>query len=149
MKDLSALFDRFSEEAVLADLPTQQTEAIITLLVVIMYADNVVTASEREELGALVGRLPFYADKQRMARELEVAIATAGDRRTEETLRAIIDALAVHVSDREVRQATYRMAVAMSRTDGVVQDEEDALLGWLAAAFNLDLAFVEAADAGV
>lgn len=138
--ELSAFFDHIGTDAALADLPPQQTEAIITLLAAVMHADRKVTVLERSEFGDLVARLPFYDDKARLTAEIEAAIAT-NSRTDDASRRALVDAVAIHVQAPAVRQAAYRMAVAMSMADLEMQPEEAQLLGWLATAFGLDAAY--------
>ena len=137
------LTDSLSTEAHLKDLTPEAVDGIVTLLAVVMYADQRATILEREEFRDLVDRLPFYDDKHATVRSLEDIVSTAGAAHGEAGFRKMIDSVAGVITEPALRKTAFKMAATMAYADLDLQAQESAALGWMAAAFNLDQSFVD------
>ncbi|MCA9546087.1 MAG: TerB family tellurite resistance protein [Myxococcales bacterium] len=136
------LTDELSTDDALAHLDREQAEAVITALAVVMHADDRVGTLERNEFSDQIDRLPFYDAKDMTTALIEDAIAKAAGAKGEGAFKAIIDTVAVKLTDAHVREETFRMAATLAYADLALHAGESAVLGWLAAAFNLSPDFI-------
>ena len=137
------LTDTLSTDAHLKALAPEAVDAVVTVLAVVMYADERVSTLEKEEFRDLVDRLPFYGDKHATAEQIDAVIAQVTDVHGEAGFKQVIDSVAVVLTEADVRAATFRMAATLAYADLDMHANESAVLGWMAAAFNLDAAIVE------
>lgn len=136
------LTDELSTDDALAHLSNEQAEAIITALAVVMHADDRVGTLERNEFSDQVDRLPFYDAKDMTTALIEDAITKAAACTDDGAHKAIIDTIAARLTDAHLREETFRMAATLAYADLELHANESAVLGWMAAAFNLSAAFI-------
>jgi uncharacterized tellurite resistance protein B-like protein len=135
--DWQELTDTLSTDDALTHLTPAQTDAFVTVLVVVMHADGRVGTLERESFRDQLDQLPFYRDKHVTAEQIEAAIEAASAAHGEAGFKRIIDTVAVNLDDAHLREVAFRMAATLAYADLNLHASESAVLGWLAAAFNL------------
>lgn len=141
----SEITDELGTDADLNHLDAAQTEAVISLLTLMLYADQKATVLERSELESQLATLPWMAAKGEMlyqaAGRAAAAAQEAGD---EAAFRAIAQPAADRLPEGATREKIYRMAVALAHSDLNLDPREVVALGWLADALGLDAAQAKA-----
>ncbi|MBU1430650.1 TerB family tellurite resistance protein [Myxococcota bacterium] len=139
MNPWQMLSDKIGTSDDLKDISTQQSEAIISILTLMMYADQRASVMEEAELEDLICSLPWFEDKDDVvekyingARKEMKGIADEG------TMHKKLSKYAGLLSGQELRETVYRMAVTMAYSDMHLHVNEVQLLRWMAAEFEIE-----------
>jgi hypothetical protein len=130
--------DDLKTDPVLANLKADQIEAVISILVLTVYADEVAGFMEEAELEHMLYELPWMEDKEARAEAFVKEVTDKAKGVSDEAgFRAIADAAASKLKDPVVREKAYTMAYNLACIDMNVNKAEHLALEWLADALEI------------
>lgn len=136
--------DQYGTDKALADLDGAQIEAVVDLLLIVMYADGKISVMETMELDEALDRLPAIADKRDVANARLAEGKTRIDGADAATVEGIAKAAAAALPAGDVRRIVFEMCATMAHADIQLAADESSALGVIAGALGIDAAAAKA-----
>ncbi len=131
--------DQYGTDKALADLDSAQIEAVVDLLLLVVYADGKVSVMETMELDEALDKLPAIADKRDIA-NARLAEGKARMTGPDADLAGIAKAAADALPAGDARRIVFEMCATMAHADIQLAADESSALGIIAAALGIDAA---------
>ena len=131
--------DHLSTDERLTQLNTEQIQAVIDMLCLVIYADNRMSALEEVEFESALLKMPWIENKEQIVQaRINTASSTARYANTPEDRKGIATKAAKFLEHDGVNEAVFGLAASMAYSDLVLHAREAEVLTVLAAALNID-----------
>ncbi|MEE2786845.1 MAG: TerB family tellurite resistance protein [Myxococcota bacterium] len=138
MSDWMSLSQEIHDKPLFHSLDHRQTEAIIDVLCLMMYADNRVSTLEEIEFREILLRLPWLQDHGPLVEgRINVSASKARYAATAEDRKALIETAANAFRGTDLAINVYALAETMAHSDLVFHDREQDVLAVLAQTLGL------------
>lgn len=128
------------------ELEPSQLEALVEAMYLVAFADGVLSDDERAHFGRSVRTL---TDGRLSGSAFDHVIASIEGELTSKGHERCVESLARRLPGVQLREVALILAADMAAADGVICDDERALLERMAAAFEMDDGLVEEAIEGL
>jgi tellurite resistance protein len=134
-----SMADRLSTDERLTQLKTEQIQAVIDMLCLVVYADNRMSALEEVEFESALLKMPWIENKEQVVQSrINTASSAARYANTPEDRKVIANKAAVFLEGSDANETVFGLAASMAFSDLVLHAREAEVLAVLSAALGID-----------